>query len=330
MMTKGVYPAAAGERAMKVQEVILRAIDGRLKWYEAAEILGISDRQMRRWKQRYERWGYGGLFDRRCRRPSPKRVPVETVRQVLTLYRERSVDCNVLHFQEKLQTGHGIDLSYTWVKTALQTTGLVSKASRRGTHRQARPRRPLPGMLLHTDASTRAWIPGRDGTQDLIAVLDDATSAAYYAQFVPQESTGYDAGGSQGRHRGAGPLLQPLRGQGQSLCHDPHGTQPASAPADQGADPDRARVPTTGHRADPGAFAPGAGPDGTSVGDVARAAAAGIALGRDHHAGGGQSVPARHLAAVPPPDLDGSSRRRRHGLCALHRRAARAHLRAPA
>ncbi|HXF94214.1 MAG TPA: helix-turn-helix domain-containing protein [Nitrospiraceae bacterium] len=174
-MTDGMYPAAAGERAMKVQEVILWAMDGRLKWYEAAEILGISDRQMRCWKQRYERNGYDGLFDRRRQRPSPQRVPVETVRQVLTLYRERYFDCHVRHFHEKLQTEHGHDLSYTWVKTALQTAGLVPKA---------RPRRHLPGMLLRTDASTHAWIPGRDGTQDLIAVLDDATSSVYYAHFV--------------------------------------------------------------------------------------------------------------------------------------------------
>lgn len=107
-MTTGMSPAAAGERAMKVQEVILRAIDGRLKWYEAAEILGISDRRMRRWKRRYEQWGYDGLVDRRRQRPSPKRVPVETVRQVLPLYRARYVDYNVLHFHEKLQAMHGL------------------------------------------------------------------------------------------------------------------------------------------------------------------------------------------------------------------------------
>ena len=46
----------------------MRAIHGRLKWYQAPEILGISDRQMRRWKVRYERRGYDGLFDRRLRR----------------------------------------------------------------------------------------------------------------------------------------------------------------------------------------------------------------------------------------------------------------------
>ncbi|MBF8298589.1 MAG: family transposase [candidate division NC10 bacterium] len=188
-MDSGVYPASAVERAMKVQDVILRAIDGRLKWYQAAEILGISARQMRRWKRRYERVGYDGLFDRRRHRPSPKRVPLEVVRQVLTLYRERYFDCNVLHFHEKLQGEHGIGLSYTWVKTALQTAGLVAKEARRGTHRKARPRRPLPGMLLHADASTHAWIPDLEGAQDLIAVLDDATSVAYYARFVPQEST---------------------------------------------------------------------------------------------------------------------------------------------
>lgn len=188
-MEQGLYPAAAMERAMKVQEVMLRAVDGRVKWYEAAEILGISDRQMRRWKRRYEQRGYDGLWDRRRQCPSPKRVPLETVRQVLTLYRERYVDCNVLHFHEKLGTVHGIDLSYTWVKTALQTAGLVPKDRRRSPHRKARPRRPLPGMLLHTDASTHAWIPGLDGRQDLIAVLDDATSEVSYARFVPQEST---------------------------------------------------------------------------------------------------------------------------------------------
>jgi transposase len=188
-MESTYYPSSAGERAMKVQEVILRAIDGRLKWYQAAEILGISDRQMRRWKGRYEQWGYDGLFDRRRQRPSPKRVPLEVVRQVLDLYRDQYFDLNVLHFHEKLRAKHGITFSYTWVKSALQTAGLVAQETRRSPHRKARPRRPLPGMLLFADASTHSWIPGLEGKQDLIAVLDDATSEVDYARFVPEEST---------------------------------------------------------------------------------------------------------------------------------------------
>ena len=68
---------------MKVQQVILRAMAGSLKWWEAAEIIGVSDRQMRRWRERYEEFGYDGLFDRRRGQPSPKRVPLEKVEQVL-------------------------------------------------------------------------------------------------------------------------------------------------------------------------------------------------------------------------------------------------------
>src|SRR3954462_5310936 len=105
---------------MKVQEVILKAMAGSLKWWEAAEIIGISDRSLRRWRERYEEFGYDGLFDRRKKRPSPKRVPVKTVEQVLQLYREQYFDFNVRHFHEKLVEDHGIELSCTWVNKALR------------------------------------------------------------------------------------------------------------------------------------------------------------------------------------------------------------------
>ena len=151
------YTKAAMERAMKVQEVILRAMAKRITWWQAAEIIGISDRQMRRWRQRYEELGYDGLFDRRRGKPSPKRVPLATVEQVLALYREKYFDLNVRHFHEKLGEQHGIELSYTWVKLALQGAGLVARGRKRGVHRKRRPRRPLPGMLLHIDGSRHRW-----------------------------------------------------------------------------------------------------------------------------------------------------------------------------
>jgi transposase len=182
------YPESAMERAMKIQEVILRAMAKRITWWQAAEIIGISDRSMRRWRERYQEFGYDGLYDRRLGRPSPKRVSVGTVERVLELYREKYFDLNVRHFCEKLREGHGIRLSYTWVKLALQGAGLVKKGRQRGVHRRRRPRRSLAGMLLHLDGSRHRWFQD-DRWYDLLVVLDDATSEVYYAQLVEQEST---------------------------------------------------------------------------------------------------------------------------------------------
>ena len=182
------YPKAAMERAMKVQEVMLRALAKKINWWQAAEILGISDRHMRRWRERYEEFGYDGLFDRRRGKPSQRRIPLALVEQVLGLYRDRYHDLNVQHFHEKLSEEHAIKLSYSWVKQALQGAGLVARGRKRGVHRKRRPRRPLPGMLLHIDGSRHRWFQD-ERWYDLIVILDDATSEIYYAQLVEEEST---------------------------------------------------------------------------------------------------------------------------------------------
>src|SRR5678816_3836697 len=139
-------------------------------------------------KTRFEHEGYEGLFDRRRGIPSPKRVPLETVESVLRLYQEQYFDFNVRHFHEKLRSEHVIHLSYTWVKQALQGAGLVKTRRKRGKHRKRRPRRPLPGMLLHIDASQHRWFCD-DRWYDLLVLMDDATSEIYYAQLVEEEST---------------------------------------------------------------------------------------------------------------------------------------------
>jgi len=182
------YSRAAMERAMKVQEVILRAVAKKITWWQAAEIIGISDRQMRRWRYRYEEFGFRGLFDRRRGKPSPKRVAMTVIQQVLALYREKYFDLNVRHFHEKLTSEHQIELSYSWVKGVLQGAGLIARGRKRGVHRQRRPRRPLPGMLLHIDGSEHRWFQD-DRWYDLLVILDDATSEIFYAQLVEEEST---------------------------------------------------------------------------------------------------------------------------------------------
>src|SRR5579863_3067198 len=173
---------------MKLQDVILKAMAKRLSWIEAAEIAGMSVRNMQRLRERYQKFGYAGLFDQRRGKRSIHRVAMETAEQVLELYQERYFDLSVRHFHEKLREEHGIGLSYSWVKQALQGAGLVKRRSRRGPHRRRRPRRPLPGMLLHIDGSKHRWL-NDDRWHDLIVILDDATSEIYYAQLVEEEST---------------------------------------------------------------------------------------------------------------------------------------------
>ena len=166
-----VYQEAAVEKAMKIQEVILRAIDKQITWLQAAEITRVSARQLRRWRAGWEKDGYDGLFDRRLGKPSPRRVPLETVAEVLRLYREKYAGFNVQHFHEKLEKEHKIKLSYTWVKKALQVAGLVEKEAKRGVHRKKRERRPIPGLMLHIDASKHQWFQD-ERWFDLIVILN--------------------------------------------------------------------------------------------------------------------------------------------------------------
>lgn len=182
------YPETAVEKAMTRQEIILRAYAKRITWIQAAEILGMSCRHLRRIREKFEEVGYEGLFDRRMGKASPKRIAVEVVEQVLGLYREKYFDLNVKHYHEKLTEEHGVNVSYTWVKGLLQGAGLVAKDSVRKKHRRRRERKPVKGMMLHIDGSHHQWF-GDERWYDLIVILDDATSEIYYAQLVKAEST---------------------------------------------------------------------------------------------------------------------------------------------
>ena len=183
------YPQSAVERAMKVQEVLLRAIDGKLTWVQASDILGYSPRTMRRIRWRLQHFGYEGLFDRRRQTPSPKRAPVAEVQRVLQLYRDRYQGFNVRHFHQLARRDHTVRLSYTFVKLARQAAGLVPKHRARGRHRRRREPRPCYGERLHLDGSPHAWLALQPAErQTLIAVLDDATKRLLYAQLWSGES----------------------------------------------------------------------------------------------------------------------------------------------
>jgi hypothetical protein len=159
---------------MKFEEVYGRSYRGELSQQEAAEVLGISERTFRRWRDRYEVAGADGLYDRRLGRASARRAGVDEVMAVLELFDTRYWDFTAKHFWEKLVADHGFQRS-------------VRPAPRRGAHRRKRPRRPMAGMMLHQDGSSHEWVAGE--IWDLVVTLDDATSDVYSGFFVEEEGT---------------------------------------------------------------------------------------------------------------------------------------------
>ena len=109
-------------------------------------------------------------------------MPPEREQQIETLYRTRYSGFTAKHFREHLVRDHGFSWGYTWTKVFLQSKGLLSRAKTRGAHRRKRPRRPLPGMMLHQDGSRHEWLAGLDA-MDLIrrrpGDLDQLAPIAY-------------------------------------------------------------------------------------------------------------------------------------------------------
>ena len=256
--------------------------------------------------------GYTGLADRRKGKPSAKRVPLATVEKVLGLYQETYYDLNIRHFHEKLQEEHEIELSYTWVQKALQGAGLVAKRHKRGPHRRRRPRRPMPGMLLHIDGSKHQWL-NDERWYDLIVILDDATSEIYYAQLVEEESTRTVMAG----------LREVIEDQGLFCAlYSDRGSHFFVTPK-AGEKVDKHRLTQVGRAMKElgvqmiPAYSPQArGPVGAQFRNLAGAAAAGTAAGRDHHRGRGQWLSAGAVHCGVQQQVHGAGGRERHGISA--------------
>jgi len=159
---------------------------GRLTQEEAARLLGVCERTFRRYVDRYEEDGLQGLIDKRLSQVSHRRAPVDEVMRLVEQYRRRHEGWSAKHFYAWYRRDGGTR-SYTWVKSRLQEAQAIPKAEKRGAHRKRRERSPLPGMLLHQDGSTHAWVPGKQW--DLIVTMDDATNAHYSMFFVEEEGT---------------------------------------------------------------------------------------------------------------------------------------------
>ncbi len=177
-----------GIRGMRFEALLDRYELGELDQVTAAEMLGVSDRTFRRWRDRLRDEGSAGLADRRLR-PSGRRAAEEEIRRMLGLYRTHYGAFTVKHFHEQLVKRHDYKLGYTVTKVWLHRSGLVRPATKRSAHRKKRPRRPMVGMMLHQDASMHVWLTAGGCKHDLVVTMDDATSAIYSAFLVDEEGT---------------------------------------------------------------------------------------------------------------------------------------------
>ena len=203
---------------MTKHQVLMRAIAKEITWIQAAQICGMSDRQMRRLKREFERRGYEAVLDHRGRAARRQRIPLATLERVCALKRERYPDFSVQHFWEKLTAEHGIAISYTWTKLTLQAAGLVEQSPGRGRYRRRRDRRPFRGLMVHLDASRHRWLPDLP-MQDLVVALDDADGRILYAAFVPEEGTASTFAALDHILTTSGRFAELYTDRGSHVCH---------------------------------------------------------------------------------------------------------------
>jgi hypothetical protein len=220
---------ASEAKAMTRVEVIGKALTGRISWLDAAAILGVSARQMRRLRCRFETFGKEGLLDGRRGLSRRRRVPDETMSEVLRLRRDVYADFSIRHMHEYLVERHHIELSYTFVRELLQLHGLADKCNGVGRYLRKRERRPMPGMLVHLDASTHEWVASLP-REDLVVALDDADGQVLFARFFPQEGVASTMAALLHVLRQHGRFCQLYTDRGSHFCRTEHA---GKAPADE-------------------------------------------------------------------------------------------------
>ena len=174
-------------RIMRFQQAYDGWSEGRLTQAEAAQLLGQCERSFRRHVERFEADGLEGLLDKRLSQISKRRATQAEVDQVVQTYKSGFAGWNVAHFHSKYRSESKGARSYSWVKSVLQGAGVVKASKSRGKHRIKRERAPLPGMMLHQDASTHRWVPA--AVWDLVVTMDDADSKHTSMFFCEQEGT---------------------------------------------------------------------------------------------------------------------------------------------
>jgi transposase len=195
--------------------VLNRVELGQLTATQAAEMLGVSERHVRRLRAAYRKEGAAALAHGNRGRQPIQTIGQEVRQRVIELARSTYQGCNQQHLRDLLQEREGITLSRSSVHRILEQAGLLRPSKRRpAQHRRRRTRYVQEGMLLQIDGSQHRWLEDRGPYLSLVAAIDDATGKLVAAVFREQEDAhGYFL------------LLQQIvlhQGRPLALYHDRH------------------------------------------------------------------------------------------------------------
>lgn len=179
------------ERAWKKLDTVGRIDRGELTVGEAAQVLGLSPRQVRRLRRQVEKHGTKGVVHGNRGSVSPRRIQASMVRRVVALAKGTYRGFNDEHLTEKLREDEGIELSRSSVRRMLRKAGVAAARKRRPPrHRRRRDRKPQAGMMILWDGSSHPWLEDRGPRLCLMGAVDDATSELLPgAHFLEQESS---------------------------------------------------------------------------------------------------------------------------------------------
>jgi len=164
------------EKEMYRSYIIQQVNDRHITQVKAAEILRISDRQVRNLLQILQKEGSKGLISKKRGKRSNNSISAEVEDAVISTILERYDDFGPTFAQEKLVENHNIKISVESVRKMMIKHGLYEPSERKGNAHQTRPRRELFGELIQIDASIHDWFEGRGDKCALIVFIDDATS----------------------------------------------------------------------------------------------------------------------------------------------------------
>jgi len=173
---------------VKSYKILKELIDKKLTGSEASELLGISYVHVSRLKKKFSEGGFEAILRHPPSFAPNKKITKHTIVQILKLRNKIYYDFNIMHFKEKLEEQHHIQVSYETLRQILIHHKIHKPKKKKKIHRMRR-RMPKSGMLIQMDSSEHRWLEHINEKWHLVATIDDGNNEVNSAQFFPKDTS---------------------------------------------------------------------------------------------------------------------------------------------